>query len=164
MTALKYKDFQGSVEFQDGQLLIRILHIDDLISTQIDSAQKAQTAFEELVDDYLQTCEELGRPSCKPFKGSFNVRVSPELHRSVAMAAVETGETLNAWVGNALAAHVERHKAKKEMLSHGYALRVISGQRSRPRYGYESIRSRQIVVSEKKRATASLINRLSSHN
>jgi hypothetical protein len=31
MTVLKYKDFQGSVCFEDGTLVLRILHIDDLI-------------------------------------------------------------------------------------------------------------------------------------
>ena len=53
MTTLQYKGFHGSVEFEDSRLVIQILHIDDIIATEIDSASAAQTAFEELVDDYL---------------------------------------------------------------------------------------------------------------
>jgi predicted HicB family RNase H-like nuclease len=126
MTALNYKDFQGSVEFEDNRLVIRVLHIDDLVTTEVDSAQKAQSAFEELVDDYVETCTQLGKKCCKPFKGSFNVRVAPELHRQVAMAAADVGESLNSWVSGALAARLDRHKTKKAMLSHDFAVRVFT--------------------------------------
>jgi predicted HicB family RNase H-like nuclease len=126
MTALRYKDFQGSVEFDDNKLIIRILHIDDFIVTEIDSAAEAQAAFEELVDDYLVTCRELGKEPCKPFKGSFNVRISPELHRRVVMAAADEGESMNAWIAAALEARIERQKTKKTMLDRPDVLRLLS--------------------------------------
>jgi predicted HicB family RNase H-like nuclease len=113
MSVLRYKDYQGSVEFEDDRLIIRVLHIDDFITTEIDSASKAQPAFAELVEDYLATCTELGKEPCKPFKGSFNVRVTPELHRQVAMAAAEVNESMNAWIAKALEARVEHQKAMK---------------------------------------------------
>jgi predicted HicB family RNase H-like nuclease len=125
MTALHYKEFQGSVEFEDGQLIIRILHIDDLVTTEIDSAAKAQSAFEELVDDYVQTCIDLDKEPCKPFKGTFNVRVSPELHRQAAMAAADNDQTMNGWIADALEFAVERQKAHKSKISAKFALRVI---------------------------------------
>jgi predicted HicB family RNase H-like nuclease len=126
MIALHYKDFQGSVDFEDGRLVIQILHIDDLITTEIDSAAAAQGAFEELVDDYVETCKQLGKEPCKPFKGSFNVRIAPELHRQVAMAAVDSGcESMNAWVEASLAVSVERQKAKKALFNREFALRVL---------------------------------------
>jgi predicted HicB family RNase H-like nuclease len=117
MSALRYKDFQGSVDFEDDRLIIRILHIDDLVTTEIDSASTAQAAFAELVEDYLGTCVELGKQPCKPFKGSFNVRVIPELHRQVAMAAAEVGESMNAWISNALEPRIERQRAKPKTAS-----------------------------------------------
>jgi predicted HicB family RNase H-like nuclease len=72
MSTLRYKDFQGSVDFEDDRLIIRILHIDDLVTTGIDSASTAQAAFAELVEDYLATCAELGKQPFKRFKGSFS--------------------------------------------------------------------------------------------
>jgi non-homologous end joining protein Ku/predicted HicB family RNase H-like nuclease len=102
MSVLRYKDYQGAVEFDDGRLIVRLLHIDDLITTEIDRASEAQAAFTELVDDYLASCVEVGKQASKPFKGSFNVRVPPNLHKRAAFAAMEEGETLNAFVLSAL--------------------------------------------------------------
>jgi predicted HicB family RNase H-like nuclease len=125
MSALLYKDFQGSVEFEDGRLIIRILHIDYLVTTEIESASNAQTAFEELVDDYLETCAQLGKKPSKPFKGSINVRIPVELHRKVAMAAADIGESMNSWIADALRAYVERQKAKKAIFDRQFVRRVI---------------------------------------
>jgi predicted HicB family RNase H-like nuclease len=110
MSVIRYRDYQGSVDFEDGRLIIRILHLDDFITTEIDSASQAEAAFAGLVDDYLATCAELDKEPCRPFKGSFNVRVSPELHRRVAMAAAEVNETMNAWIAKALEAGVDAQK------------------------------------------------------
>ena len=38
----------------------------------------------------------------QPYKGTFNVRISPELHRNVAVYAIEHGKTLNAAVEEAI--------------------------------------------------------------
>lgn len=113
MTNIKYKDYIGSVEYEDGQLVLQVLHIDDVVTTTIDSASQAESAFADLVEDYIATCVELGKDPCKSFKGSFNVRVTPQLHRAVAMAASAMDETMNAWIAKALEARVERQKARR---------------------------------------------------
>jgi len=113
MSVLRHKDYQGSVEYDEGRLHLRILHIDDLITTEIDSASGAQVAFAELVDDYLATCAAVGKQPSKPFKGSFNVRVSPALHKEVAMDAAEHGETLNSYCASALAEFLLGRRGRK---------------------------------------------------
>jgi len=117
MTHLRYKDYQGSVTFVDGTLFIQILHIDDLITTECENAPLAQAAFEDLVDDYIQTCAEMNKSPSKPFKGSFNVRIPPYLHRSIAMQASEGGETMNQWIQKALEEKIERATSYKRLLS-----------------------------------------------
>lgn len=99
---LKYKNFGGDISYGDGRLIIKLLHIDDTITDECDSASEAQGVFESLVDEYLLTCELIGKEPCKPFKGSFNVRLTPDLHRQSAMAALENGESLNTWVKGAI--------------------------------------------------------------
>jgi predicted HicB family RNase H-like nuclease len=136
MSALRYKDFQGSVEFEDDRLIIRILHIDDFVTTEIDSASAAQAAFSELVEDYLATCTELGKEPCKPFKGSFNVRVTPELHRKVAMAAAELNESMNAWISKAMEARIERQKAKKAIFDPSFLYRLFDDGPVSTEYSY----------------------------
>jgi predicted HicB family RNase H-like nuclease len=145
MSAVHHKQFQGSVEFEDGRLVIRIQHIDDLVTTEIDSAAQAQTAFEELVEDYLQTCNELNKEPCKPFKGSFNVRVTPELHRQVAMAALDDGKSMNGWIADALEFAVEGQKAQKAKISTKFALHVIGHEVAATDYqSMEAFNSRDV--------------------
>jgi predicted HicB family RNase H-like nuclease len=117
MSALRYGDYQGAATYEDGRLVIQILHIEDTITTECDSASQAQAAFEELVKDYLETCKQVGKEPSKPFKGSFNVRISPALHKAVAMAAAEQGESLNSFVGRALEYFIEREKECEEVIS-----------------------------------------------
>ena len=66
MTINSYKGYQGSIEHEDRQIVIQLLHIDDFITTTCANASDAEPAFRELVDDYLATCEETGRPPNKP--------------------------------------------------------------------------------------------------
>jgi predicted HicB family RNase H-like nuclease len=98
MTTVKYKDYLGSVEFEDGQLVIQVLYIDDFVTTECVDASKVQEAFERLVDEYLDTCAKVKKEPNKPFKGSFNIRMTPELHRRCAIAAGTENLSLNAWM------------------------------------------------------------------
>jgi non-homologous end joining protein Ku/predicted HicB family RNase H-like nuclease len=107
MTTIRHGDYQGEVTFEDGKLVLRILHIDDLITAEVDRASDVQAAFAELVEDYLESCAELGREPDRPFKGLFNVRIPPSLHRKVAFAAANEAVTLNAFVMAALDEKIE---------------------------------------------------------
>jgi predicted HicB family RNase H-like nuclease len=44
----------------------------------------------------------------RPFKGSFNVRIQPELHRKAALAAATRGLSLNAFVEDAIRNNVNQ--------------------------------------------------------
>jgi predicted HicB family RNase H-like nuclease len=79
-----------------------------------------QTAFAELVEDYLATCTELGKEPCRPFKGSFNIRITPELHRQVAMAAADCGESMNSWIAAALEERIARQRAKRALVDRSF--------------------------------------------
>lgn len=54
------------------------------------------------VDDYLELCVKKRIEPEKAYKGSFNVRISPDLHRSIAIHAIQDGMTLNKYVEEAL--------------------------------------------------------------
>jgi predicted HicB family RNase H-like nuclease len=66
------------------------------------SVKELKKAFHEAVDDYLETCKEMGREPQKPFKGSFNVRIPSELHRKAVERATRMGVSLNQLVQKAL--------------------------------------------------------------
>ena len=51
-------------------------------------------------------CEEKGVEPEKTYKGSFNVRVSPELHKTLVFYSASHGQTLNATVEEAIKRYV----------------------------------------------------------
>ena len=65
--------------------------------------RKTRVAFEEAVDDYLQTCKQTGKAPQKPYSGKIMLRVPPELHARVAIIAEAHGKSLNLWVTDLLA-------------------------------------------------------------
>jgi len=58
--------------------------------------------FHAVVEEYLETCKALGREPQKVYKGVFNVRIEPELHKRVYQEALRAGVSLNSYVRLAL--------------------------------------------------------------
>ena len=101
---LKYKDFYGSVEYSsaDECFFGKIIGTADLVTFEGKSVDSLKTAFAEAVEDYIVLCEEAGKEPQKSFKGSFNIRISPKLHREAAAIASREGISLNAFVEKAI--------------------------------------------------------------
>lgn len=107
MSTITYKGYQAAVAYEDGALFVKVLHVDDVLIARCDTAADVETAFRELIDDYIEDCREAGREPTKPFSGTFNVRVDKEVHRRVAMAAAQGEISLNSWVGIAIVEKLE---------------------------------------------------------
>jgi predicted HicB family RNase H-like nuclease len=101
---LEYKGYQGSVEYssEDDLLFGKVLHVDSLIQYDGKTVTQIRTAFRHAVDGYLAMCERTGRTPNKPYSGTFNVRVGPELHREAVMAAAKRKLNLNEFVRRAI--------------------------------------------------------------
>ncbi|PJI91197.1 putative HicB family RNase H-like nuclease [Yoonia maricola] len=121
---LKYKDYLGSAEMdlESNTLHGKLLFIRDLVTYEADSPAELQAAFEAAVIEYLADCKEYGRNPEKPCKGQFNVRISPDMHREIAVAALEGGKSMNEYVSLVLSCHKnlmgaeQHHKAAREAL------------------------------------------------
>lgn len=101
---IKYKDFFGSVEYSaaDECFFGKIIGLSDLVTFEGDSVKALKEAFVEAVDDYLDMCEQMGKDPQKSYKGSFNIRISPELHKEAALIASMKGVSLNSFVEKAI--------------------------------------------------------------
>lgn len=101
---LEYKNFLGSVEFSadDEVFFGKITGIRDVVTFEGDSVTKLKKAFKEAVDDYITTSKQLGKEPDKEFKGSFNVRVKPKVHRLAVMKSAALKISLNQFVENAI--------------------------------------------------------------
>ena len=108
---LRYKDYIGTVEYsnEDDVFYGKVFGINDLVNFEGDSAKKIKTAFKEDVDDYIETCNELNKIPQKSYKGSFNVRVPPSLHKDAAVIAVQYNISLNNFVEGAIT-YAVKHK------------------------------------------------------
>ena len=100
MNTIVYKGYVGSVEFSptDEVFWGKIEHINDLITFESDNAHELKRAFEEAVDDYLAYCAEKKVIPEKPFKGSFNIRLAPNIHKMAFLKAREKGLSLNKYI------------------------------------------------------------------
>lgn len=111
----EYKGYMGSTEISADDMVLygKILYVNDVVTYQGDTMAELKAAFEESVDDYLETCELLGKQPDKPLKGSFNVRIGPELHKAAARFASQAGVSLNDLMKSAieekLGTKVEHH-------------------------------------------------------
>lgn len=101
---IKYKNFIGSVRFsaEDETFYGKIEGIVDLITYEGKSIAELKRTFKEAVEDYLDICEMEGKSPQKSFRGSFNVRLTPELHRKAATKAALRGMSLNQLVQKAI--------------------------------------------------------------
>jgi predicted HicB family RNase H-like nuclease len=105
---LKYRGYVGSLEVSEEDVVMygKVLGISDLISYEGRTCDELISDFHEAVDDYLATCAAEGIEPEVPYKGSFNVRVSPSLHERIARYAISTGRSLNSCVQEALERYV----------------------------------------------------------
>ncbi len=112
MTQLDYNGYVGTADLSvdDGVFHGKLAHIRDLVTYEGETAEGLVKAFHEAVDDYLADCKEEGREPDKPYKGQFQVRTKPDLHRALARMAIKHGVTLNEMITTALETVVERDK------------------------------------------------------
>jgi predicted HicB family RNase H-like nuclease len=111
---LTYKEFVGSVHYStDDEIFFgEIEGIDDLVTFEGASVAELKKSFEESVDDYIELCKKANKAPEKSFKGSFNVRLNPELHKKAYRIAMIEGKTLNQFILQAVEHEVKQRVAK----------------------------------------------------
>lgn len=101
---MEYKGYIGSVEFSEEDSLFygKVMGIRALISYEGESAHDLVEDFHSAVDAYLDLCAEQGIEPEKAYKGSFNIRISPELHKQAVIAASARQISLNSFVESSI--------------------------------------------------------------
>ena len=101
---MEYKGYVGSVEFseEDGLFYGKVMGIRALLSYEGATAAELVSDFHGAVDDYLALCEQTHQTPEKAYKGSFNVRIPPELHKQAVVYAAAHNMTLNNLVERSL--------------------------------------------------------------
>jgi predicted HicB family RNase H-like nuclease len=105
MSTMIFKGYAAKIEYsdEDACFIGHIAGIKDVIGFHAETVKELRAAFEEAVDDYLATCEKLGRTPQKPYSGKLMLRVPPEVHARAAMMAQAHGLSINQWASDVLA-------------------------------------------------------------
>ena len=103
---MRHKGYTGILEVDDESGLIfgRVAGIRDVVTFQGETVAAARRSFEESVDFYIDICRQQGDEPQEPFSGRILVRVDPELHRALAVAADARRIELDALVEQTLSA------------------------------------------------------------
>ena len=103
---MQYRGYVAAVEFDDsvGRLHGRVVNsgaypIATFEATDVDGIRRE---FERSIDEYLASCREDGVEPKKPFSGTLNLRLGPDLHQRAALSATARGVSLNSWIKQAV--------------------------------------------------------------
>ena len=104
MNTMNYKGYLGTVNFseKDACFYGKIEGIDGLVNFEGESVQELTAAFHEAVEDYMAYCAAEGITPHKSYSGQLNIRIKPETHSAIAALAKQAGESINAFISEAL--------------------------------------------------------------
>lgn len=100
--SMEYKGYVGSVEFseEDGLLYGKVQGIRALLSYEGKSVEELKEDFHEVIDEYLNDCQEEGIHPEVPYCGKIEIQIAPELHKKVADAASSRQMSIDSYVEN----------------------------------------------------------------
>ena len=101
---MEYQGYHAKIEYSDEDKLFigEVFGIRDSLNFHGESIQELEEMFHQSIDNYLENCRAFGKEPDKEFRGSFNVRLTPEQHRAAALAAKSHGITLNQFIALAV--------------------------------------------------------------
>ena len=101
---IQYKGYIGSVEFseEDGIFYGKVMGIRSLISYEGENARELLDDFHGAIDEYLEICKAEGKEPETAFKGIFNIRLSPELHKKLFIYTTAHQMSMNKYIEETL--------------------------------------------------------------
>ena len=101
---IEYKGYIATIEFDDNADIFHgeVINLVDVITFQGKSVEELRNAFKDSVEDYLEFCAERNESPEKPFSGKLSLRISPELHRQIALKAKLKNKSLNSLISETL--------------------------------------------------------------
>ncbi len=101
---IEYKGYHGAVDFDPemDKFHGRVVNTRSVISFYGSSVEELREEMAASVDSYLEVCEEKGIDPERPYSGKFMVRITPVLHRDMALAAASEGKSMNEWLSKTM--------------------------------------------------------------
>lgn len=104
MNIMTVDNFHAVIEFDPDLDLFRgeILGLNGGADFYGKSPKELRAEFKRSLQVFLEVCKEKGIEPRRHFSGKFNLRISPDLHEKLAIAAQAQGKSINALAQEAL--------------------------------------------------------------
>ena len=108
MNLMTYEGYQAKIEYDDDldQFRGEILGLNGGADFYGKNPRELRTEFKKTLEVFLAVCKEKGIEPRRNFSGKFNLRISPELHERLAIAAQAEGKSINSIAQEALQTRV----------------------------------------------------------
>jgi len=106
MNTMNYRGYTARIAFDErGHLFLgRVLGLRTPLAFHAQTVAGLRTQFELAVEAYLEACRLRGVAPEQPVSGKIQLRLSPELHGALLVAAQASRKTLNQWAAEVLLA------------------------------------------------------------
>ncbi len=101
---IKYKGYSGKIDYDNKAKIFfgEVINTKDVITFQGKSVSEIEKAFKDSINDYIDWCKKDNVNPEKPYSGKFNVRITPELHKAIALVTSQNDISLNKFIEKAL--------------------------------------------------------------
>jgi len=106
---MEYNGYYAKIEYsdEDGCFFGKLMDIDDLVLFEGETVEELKKDFKEAVDYYIESCNRDNKEPKKQYKGSFNVRIKPELHKQAVRISKSLNISLNQFVERAISEKIK---------------------------------------------------------
>lgn len=107
---LDYKEYAAELylDTQDKIIVGQVINTADIISFHGETIKEAEQAFHDVLDSYLEVCEQENVEPSKPYSGKFNLRIPSNLHRNLSINAIKSNMSLNEYTENLIVKGLEK--------------------------------------------------------
>jgi predicted HicB family RNase H-like nuclease len=108
MNVMTVDGYQAKIEYDAGTDLFRgeILGLTGGADFYGKNPKELRAEFRKSLQVFLDVCREKGIEPRRSYSGKFNLRIPPELHEKLAIAAQAEGKSINALAQDALRSRV----------------------------------------------------------
>ena len=108
MNLMTYEGYRAKIEYDEDldQFRGEILGLNGGADFYGKNPNELRTEFKKSLEVFLAVCKEKAIEPRRNFSGKFNLRISPELHERLAIAAQAEGKSINSIAQDALKIHV----------------------------------------------------------
>lgn len=113
MSLMNHDGYLALIDFDEESGLLRgeVVNSSSVVTFYGASITELRAEFATSMQVYLDVCKEKEIQPEKPFSGKFMVRIDPDAHRAIALAAARAHLSVNKWVAEALAREAKDQEA-----------------------------------------------------